>query len=89
MVPETLEFIQKQLPPTDILVVDALLWHKDNSVHFSLDQAMALREEIQPRQQTYLVGMSCDSFLPHDEMNAYLQKTYGAVQLAHDGRTRH
>ncbi|CAJ1965770.1 unnamed protein product [Cylindrotheca closterium] len=85
MIPETMEYIQKQLPPTDILVVDALLLKGTNPVHFNLDQAMALRDEIQPRGQTYLVGMSCDSFPPHDETNAYLKEKYGAVQLAHDG----
>jgi phosphoribosyl 1,2-cyclic phosphodiesterase len=86
MVPETLEFILETLPqPTDILVIDSLLWHKDNPVHFSLDQAMALRDKIQPKQ-TYLVGTNCDSFLPHDEMNVVLKKEYGSVQLAYDGQ---
>jgi phosphoribosyl 1,2-cyclic phosphodiesterase len=86
MVPETLEFILQTLPqPTDILVIDTLLWHKETAVHFSLDQAMALRDKIQP-QQTYLVGTNCDSFLPHEEMNVVLQKEYGSVQLAYDGQ---
>lgn len=86
MVPETMEFILETLPqPTDILVIDSLLWHKENSVHFSLDQAMALRDKIQPKQ-TYIVGTNCDSFLPHDEMNVLLQKEYGSVQLAYDGQ---
>jgi phosphoribosyl 1,2-cyclic phosphodiesterase len=85
MVPETLECILQRLPPTDILVVDALMWHGENPVHFSLDQAMALRDQIQPRRQTFLVGMNCDSFLPHDEMNAHLAKEYGSVAMAHDG----
>ena len=87
MVPETLEFIKDKLPPTDILVVDALLLQGTNPVHFNLDQAMALRAQIQPRQNTFLVGMSCDSFLvSHDEMNQYLEQKYGSsVQLAHDG----
>ena len=74
-----------ELPPTDILVVDALLWHGDSHpVHFTLKQGIELRNQIQPKQ-TFLVGMNCDSFLPHDEMIAYLQSTYGNVQLAHDG----
>jgi len=85
MIPETLEFIRKKLPPTDILIVDALLFKGTNPVHFNLDQAMAVREQIQPRDQTYLVGMSCDAFPPHDKTNAYLKKNYGSVQLAHDG----
>eukprot|EP00980_Cylindrotheca_fusiformis_P015183 scaffold4204_cov140-Cylindrotheca_fusiformis.AAC.2 len=85
MVPETLEFIQKKLPPTDILIVDALLLKGRNPVHFNLDQAMEVRDQIQPKGETYLVGMSCDAFPPHDETNEYLKKTYGNVQLAHDG----
>jgi phosphoribosyl 1,2-cyclic phosphodiesterase len=85
MIPETMEFIQQKLPPTDILIVDALLWHKENPVHFSLDQAMELKDKIQPKRMTYLVGMNCDSFLPHDEMNKLLEETFGSVRLAHDG----
>ena len=55
-----------------------------------MDQALALRDQIQPRVSTYFVGMNCDSFFLHDEMNAYLQKKYATesgstVQLAHDG----
>jgi phosphoribosyl 1,2-cyclic phosphodiesterase len=76
MVPETLEYIQQQLPPTDIFICDALLWHEPHSVHFSLEQAVALARQIRPRQGTYLVGMNCDKFLPHDEMNAWLKATY-------------
>jgi phosphoribosyl 1,2-cyclic phosphodiesterase len=86
MVPETLEFIQQKLPPTDLLIVDSLLWHKIHPVHYSLDQAVELSKIIQPRVHTYLVGMSCDSFLPHDEMNMLLHKTYdGTVSFAYDG----
>lgn len=85
MVPETLEYIQQKLPPTDILVVDALLLEGNNPVHFNLDQAMEVRDQVQPRGITYLVGMSCDAFPPHDETNEYLKKAYGDVQLAHDG----
>ena len=83
---ETLEYIQTQLPPTDIFIVDALL--KGNTlhpVHFNLNQAVALAKQIGAKR-TYLVGMSCDSFLPHDEMNAYLQKEMDIeICLAHDG----
>lgn len=86
MIPETLDYIMTQLPqPTHILVVDALLTgDRTHPVHFNLEQAVALTETIQP-QQAYLVGMSCDSFLPHDEMNQHLRAKYGNVQLAHDG----
>jgi phosphoribosyl 1,2-cyclic phosphodiesterase len=91
MLPETLEYIQTRLPqPTHLLVLDAL--HREdelNPVHYNLSQALALVEQIQP-QQTYLVGMNCDSFLPHDAMNAELStlsrtRRLGPVQLAHDG----
>ena len=85
MIPETLDYIREKLPPTDILIADALLLKGTNPVHFNLEQAMALRNEIKPRGETYVVGMSCDNFPPHDEANVYLKETYGAVQLAHDG----
>ena len=85
MVPETLDFIQKELPPTDILVVDALLWRRQHPTHYSLEQAVELRNQIQPRLQTYLVGMSCDNYSPHEEMETYLKTTYGNVTMAHDG----
>jgi hypothetical protein len=63
-------------------VIDSLLWHKDNPVNFSLDQAMALRDKIQPKQ-TYPVGTNHDSFLPHhDEMNVVLKKEYGGIRWA-------
>jgi hypothetical protein len=40
---------------------------------------------ISSLSQQYLLGMNCDSFLPHDEMNEKLRKDYGNVQFAHDG----
>jgi phosphoribosyl 1,2-cyclic phosphodiesterase len=87
MVPETLEYILTRLQPTDILIVDSLLWHDAHSVHYSLEQAVALRNQLQPRQATYLIGMNCDDFLPHDEMNEYLAQHYGknVIVMAHDG----
>jgi phosphoribosyl 1,2-cyclic phosphodiesterase len=86
MVPETLQFIQEKLPPTDVLIVDALLLHKAHPVHFSLEQAVDLASQIRPTIQTYLIGMSCDAFLPHEEMNTYLYDKYdGKVTMAHDG----
>lgn len=86
MVPETLEYIKKKLPPTSILIVDCLLPEFQHPVHYSLEQAVALSQEIQA-QQTFLIGMSCDAFLPHDEMNAQLTKKYkGTIQFAHDGK---
>ena len=96
MVPETLEFIQKKLPPTDILVVDSLTWDKPNPVHFSMEQAVEMSRILQPRMRTYLIGMGCDNFFHNDEMNAYLRETYGngnghtnnndgVIVMAHDG----
>uniref|UniRef100_A0A7S1UYI7 Metallo-beta-lactamase domain-containing protein n=1 Tax=Grammatophora oceanica TaxID=210454 RepID=A0A7S1UYI7_9STRA len=86
MVPETLNFILERLPPTDILVVDALLnGDTTHPVHFSLTQAKALSRQIGAKQ-TYLVGMSCDSFPPHEEMNRILaEQDDFNIQLAHDG----
>ena len=85
MLPETLEYIHTKLPPTDILVVDALHPEKTNPAHFNMKEAVELARQINPRSQTLLVGMSCDSFLLHDEMNQALAAKYGNVQLAHDG----
>jgi hypothetical protein len=39
---------------------------------------------IGPRR-TYIVGINCDSFPPHDAANQKLSEEYGSVQLAHDG----
>ena len=86
VVPETLCYIREQLPPTDILIVDALhMADSTHPTHYVLQQSLATHELLQPRK-TYLVGMSCDSFPPHEEMNRVLYKRYqGAVELAHDG----
>ena len=85
MLPETLEFIHKQLPPIDILVVDALLVDRPNPVHYNLEEAMELIKLLEPRQ-TFLVGMNCDAFPPHDKANEMLDTiSEGNVQLAYDG----
>lgn len=85
MIPETLQYIQTKLPPTDILIIDCLLPEFQHPVHYSLEQAVALAQEICAKQ-TFLVGMSCDAFSSHDEMNRQLQKKYGTIQFAHDGQ---
>lgn len=86
MIPETLDYILKTLPPTDILIVDSLLPEHPHPVHFNLQQAISLAKQIQPKQHTYLVGMSCDAFPPHDTMNATLAKIKGCnISFAHDG----
>lgn len=85
MLPETLTYIQSSLPPTDVLIIDALNPDQEHPVHFSMEQAIMMSREIAPRVQTYLVGMNCDAFMLHDDMNRKLKEEYGNVQFAHDG----
>lgn len=86
MLPETLDYIQNELPPTDILIVDSLHDVGTHPVHFSLEQAIDLMKQIKPKQ-TFIVGISCDTFPPHDEMNHRLAQQHGkgVLQFAHDG----
>jgi len=81
---ETETYILEQLPATDILVVDALTLDRDAPTHFNLGQALDVVRRLKPKH-SFLVGMSCDSFLPHDEMNKELKKLDIDIQLAHDG----
>jgi hypothetical protein len=85
MLPETLDFIRDRCPPTSILVIDALHPAKQTPVHFTLEEALEVARLIQPTEMTYLVGINCDSFLAHDDMNQQLQALHGKVRLAHDG----
>jgi len=84
MLPETEEFIREKLPPIDVLVVDSLNWDRPNATHFSFRQALKLIRRLQPKR-TFLVGMSCDQFLPHDESNEELKNLDVKVELAYDG----
>lgn len=84
MLPETEKYILEELPPTDILVLDALTLDRPSPVHFNLKQSLALVRRLKPKR-TYLVGMGCDSFLPHDEMNKELEGLDVQIQFAHDG----
>jgi hypothetical protein len=84
MLPPTRSFIQTQLPPIDILIVDALLIDRPIPVHWGLPQAVELVQTLRPKQ-TYLVGMNCDSFPPHEESNEMLRAKYGNIELAYDG----
>lgn len=84
MIPETLDYIQNKLPPTDLLIVDTLLPEFVHPVHFSLEQATNLSKEVAAKR-TYLIGMSCDAFPPHDVMNNQLAQEQGTIQFAHDG----
>jgi len=88
MLPETQEYILNTLPPIDVLVIDSLLESRSHFSHFSLKQAINLAKTLKPKR-TFIVGMNCDGFRPHDEMNEELKKIEGLehVQLAHDGLT--
>jgi len=81
---ETETYILEQLPATDILIVDALTLDRKAPTHFNLGQALDVVRRLNPKR-SYLVGMSCDSFLQHDEMNKELEKLDVDIQLAHDG----
>lgn len=84
MIPETAKFILEDLPPTDILVVDSLLYDRPNPVHFSLTQAIDLAKILQPKR-TFIVGINCDDFPEHDQTNEQLKDLDIDIQLAHDG----
>jgi len=84
MLDETEKFIMEELPPTDVLIVDSLALERNNPTHFNLKEALVLIRRLKPKT-TYIVGMSCDFFPPHDEMNVELRKMDIDVQLAHDG----
>eukprot|EP00571_Detonula_confervacea_P014518 CAMPEP_0172307318 /NCGR_PEP_ID=MMETSP1058-20130122/8211_1 /TAXON_ID=83371 /ORGANISM="Detonula confervacea, Strain CCMP 353" /LENGTH=319 /DNA_ID=CAMNT_0013019463 /DNA_START=331 /DNA_END=1286 /DNA_ORIENTATION=+ len=78
---ETENYIMEGLPPTDILVVDTLSLDSFNPTHFNLKQALELIRRMKPKR-TYLVGISCDRFLPHDEMNKELEKLDIHIEFA-------
>jgi phosphoribosyl 1,2-cyclic phosphodiesterase len=85
MLPETLAYLQEHMPLIDILIVDTLLYDRPSPVHFQWKDAWELIQQLQPKQ-SYLVGMNCDAFPPHDEMNDYLHENYSdRVHFAHDG----
>ena len=82
---ETETFIMEKLPPTDVLVVDALsLDGLDHPTHYNLRQALELVRRLKP-QRTFLVGMSCDRFLPHDDMNRELMALDVHIEFSYDG----
>jgi hypothetical protein len=82
---ETETYIMEKLPPIDILVVDSLsLDGLDHSTHYNFRQALELVRRLKPRR-TFLVGMSCDRFLPHDDMNEELKALDVHIELAYDG----
>jgi phosphoribosyl 1,2-cyclic phosphodiesterase len=85
MLPTTEAYILEKLPPTDVLIVDSLLVDRKHSVHYSLKQALELARRLKPTK-TFIVGINCDDFQPHDEANQELKKIEGLdVQLAFDG----
>ena len=81
---ETEKYITEELPETDILVLDSLSMDGFNPTHFSLKQGLELIRRLKPKR-TFIVGMSCDRFLPHEEMNKELKALDIKVELAHDG----
>ena len=81
---ETETYILEQLPATDILIVDALTLDRKAPTHFNLGQALDVVRRLNPKR-SYLVGMSCDAFPRHDEMNKELKKLDIDIQMAHDG----
>ena len=69
---------KQHLQGLDTLVLDALRPDR-HTTHFNLDEAIALAEELEPRQ-TYFTHM-CHS-LEHEETNASLPE---GIELAYDG----
>ncbi|MEX2302736.1 MAG: MBL fold metallo-hydrolase [Bryobacterales bacterium] len=68
----------EMLRDLDVLFLDALR-HVPHPMHFTVEQALAVVEELKPRQ-AFFTHISCH--LPHEETNASLP---GHVRLAHDG----
>jgi phosphoribosyl 1,2-cyclic phosphodiesterase len=83
---ETMDYIRNNLPPTDILIVDALLsTDVIHPVHFNMHQAVALSKEVGAKK-TFVIGMSCESFPPHEETNSFLKNEMDIdISLAYDG----
>ncbi|WP_231930517.1 MBL fold metallo-hydrolase [Botrimarina hoheduenensis] len=69
---------KERLQGLDVLILDALR-EKGHTTHLSLDQAISLAEELQPKQ-TYFTHMAHD--LEHEATNARLP---ASMQLAYDG----
>ncbi|PHJ21995.1 metallo-beta-lactamase domain protein [Cystoisospora suis] len=69
----------KQIPHLETLVVDAL-GEKLHNAHYSIQEALALSVELQPRN-VFFVGMSCS--LEHAKTNRRLQKWLALHQKAY------
>lgn len=84
---KTAKYIINILPPTDILIVDSLTLNEQHNTHYCLTEAICLIKQIKPRRAAYIVGMNCDKFPPHDDMNLMLKEEYPDlnVSLAYDG----
>ena len=71
----------------DILVLDCLQINSHNT-HLNLEKSLELVRILRPKK-TYFVGMSCDTFPPHNQMNDFLASSADCkgldVQLARDG----
>jgi len=68
----------QRLAGLDVLILDALR-HKEHPTHFSIEQALAIVDELSPKR-TYLTHIAHD--LDHETTNAALP---GNVELAYDG----
>lgn len=51
----------------DLLVIDCL-GKRVHNTHLGIEQSLAIVAELRPKR-TYMLGMSCDTFPDHDEMN--------------------
>ena len=87
---ETEAFIKKHFasPDIHILVVDSLLKDMPHPTHYSLKQAKDLIQRLNPKR-AFIVGMNCDNFPPHREMNRLLaledDDNKPKIRLASDG----
>jgi phosphoribosyl 1,2-cyclic phosphodiesterase len=83
---ETMDYIHHNLPPTDVLIIDALLSTDHiHPVHFNLHQAVALSKQLGAKK-TFVIGMGCESFPPHEETNSFLNNQVDIdISLAYDG----
>ena len=77
---KTEAFIVNNLPPTDVLILDALSPGGNHPTHYDLKHWTRLKPRL-----PFLVGMACDSFLPNDEMNSKLKELDVQIKFAHDG----
>ena len=69
---DTETYIMEQLPPTDILIVDALNLYRYNPTHFNLEQALDVVRRLKPKH-TYLVGGEEEITMPDVHVDLFLR----------------